>query len=157
MKGKEKKELKRKQEQSTPFGKRGKFDFTRRDITGKLPPRCNRCGKNHMGECKSGMKGCFKCGDPSHISKNCTKPLVICYGCNEEGHKLSECPKINPRQVKPSNLVKEEKAVVPKPKARVYQMGVEEAKSSSDVITGIILVKSKPARVLYDSGANRDR
>ncbi|PWA58924.1 zinc finger, CCHC-type, Retrotransposon gag domain protein [Artemisia annua] len=135
MKGKEKKELKRKQEQPKPFGKRGKFDFTRRDNTGKLPPRFNRCGKNHMGECKSGMKGCFKCGDPSHISKNCTKPLVICYRCNEEGHKLSECPKVYPRQAKPSNLVKEEKAVVPKPKARIYQMGVEEANLDSDFIT----------------------
>ncbi|PWA47631.1 zinc finger, CCHC-type, Retrotransposon gag domain protein [Artemisia annua] len=154
MKGKEKKKLKRKQEQPTPFSKRGKFDFTRRDNTGKLPPPCNRCGKKHMGECKSGMKGCFKCGDPSHISKNCTKPLVICYGCNEEGHKLSECPKVNPRQAKPSNFVKEEKVVVSKPKARVYQMCVEEAKSSSDVIIGIILVKSKPTRVLYDSGAS---
>ncbi|PWA68215.1 zinc finger, CCHC-type, Retrotransposon gag domain protein [Artemisia annua] len=135
MKGKEKKELKRKQEQPTPFGKRGKFDFTRRDNMGKLPPRCNRCGKNHKEECKSGMKGCFKCGDPNHISKNCTKPLVMCYGCNEEGHKLSECPKVNPRQAKPSNLVKEEKVVVSKPKARVYQIGVEEAKSGSNVIT----------------------
>ncbi|PWA39336.1 reverse transcriptase domain-containing protein [Artemisia annua] len=107
-----------------------------------------------MGESKSGMNGCFKCRDPSHISKNCTKPLVICYGCNEEGHKLSECPKVNPKQAKPFNIVKEEKVVVSKPKARVYQVGIEEAKSGSDVITGVILVKSKPARVLYDSGAS---
>ncbi|PWA60488.1 amino acid/polyamine transporter I [Artemisia annua] len=94
------------------------------------------------------------CGDPNHISKNCTKPLVICYGCNEKGHKLSEYPKVNPKQAKPFNLVKEEKVLVPKPKARVYQMGVEEAKSGSDVVTCMILVKSKPARVLYDSGAS---
>ncbi|PWA51851.1 reverse transcriptase domain-containing protein [Artemisia annua] len=154
MKGKEKKELKRKQEQPTTFGKRGKFDFTRKDNMGKIPPPCNKCGKKHTGECRSGMKGCYRCGDPDHISKNCPKPLVIRYGCNEEGHKLSECPKVNPRQAKPFNLVKEEKVVVPKPKARVYQMGVEEAKSGSDVITGILLVNSKPARVLYDSGAS---
>ncbi|PWA60620.1 zinc finger, CCHC-type, Retrotransposon gag domain protein [Artemisia annua] len=154
MKGKEKKELKRKQEQPATFGKRGKVDFIRKDNMGKIPPPCNKCGKKHTGECRSGMKGCYRCGDPDHISKNCPKPLVICYGCNEEGDKLSECPKVNPRQAKPFNLVKEEKVVVPKPKALVYQMGVEEAKSGSDVITGIILVKSKPARVLYDSGAS---
>ena len=100
------------------------------------------------------MKGCFKCGDPSHISKNCRNPLVICYGCNEEGYKLSECPKANNKQAKPINLIKGEKVEIPKPKARVYQMSAEEARSGSDVITGIILVNSKPARVLYDSGAS---
>ncbi|PWA56949.1 zinc finger, CCHC-type, Retrotransposon gag domain protein [Artemisia annua] len=135
MKGKEKKDIKRKQEQQTTFGKRGRFDFARKDNMGKIPLPCNKFGKKHMGECKSGMKGYYRCGDPNHISKNCTKPLVICYGCNEEGHKLSECPKVNPKEAKPFNLVKEEKVVVPKPKARVYQMGVEEAKSGSDVVT----------------------
>ncbi|GJW68491.1 putative reverse transcriptase domain-containing protein [Tanacetum coccineum] len=38
--------------------------------------------------------------------------------------------------------------------ARVYMMATKEDKVKPDVVTGIILVNSKPARVLYNSGAS---
>ncbi|PWA39998.1 reverse transcriptase domain-containing protein [Artemisia annua] len=80
--------------------------------------------------------------------------MIICYVCNQLEHRLNECP--NPKVIEAKQLktVKEEKVEVPKPKAHVYQMNVEEAKSIPDVVTGIILVNSLLARVLYDSGAS---
>ncbi|PWA39162.1 reverse transcriptase domain-containing protein [Artemisia annua] len=75
-------------------------------------------------------------------------------GNNEEGHKVSECPKVKAIQAKPLKSIKEENTEVPKAKARVYPMTVEEAKLIPDVITSIILINSLPARVLYDSGAS---
>nr|GEY97220.1 hypothetical protein [Tanacetum cinerariifolium] len=49
---------------------------------------------------------------------------------------------------------KVEKAGIPNPTTRVYMMVTEEDKVKPDVVTGSILVNSKPARVLYDSGAS---
>ncbi|GJX19041.1 putative reverse transcriptase domain-containing protein [Tanacetum coccineum] len=60
-------------------------------------------------------------------------------------------------EAKPLKSVKEEKlekARIPNPTTRVYMMATEEDKVKLDVVTGTILVNSKPARVLYDSGAS---
>ncbi|GJV11370.1 putative reverse transcriptase domain-containing protein [Tanacetum coccineum] len=45
-------------------------------------------------------------------------------------------------------------AEAPKAKARAYPMNAEEAQLMPDVVIGIILVNSLPARVLYDLGAS---
>ncbi|GJW37428.1 putative nucleotidyltransferase, ribonuclease H [Tanacetum coccineum] len=49
---------------------------------------------------------------------------------------------------------KVEKAGIPNLMARVYMMATEEDKVKPNVVTCTILVNSKPARVLYDSGAS---
>ncbi|GJY20440.1 putative nucleotidyltransferase, ribonuclease H [Tanacetum coccineum] len=99
------------------------------------------------------MKGCFKCGDPNHKSNTCTKPVIVCYGCNEMGHKLNEFPKEKAIKAIPVRSIKEGKVEAPKAKARAYPMTAEEAQLIPDVVTCIIPINSLPARVLYDSGA----
>ncbi|KAL5542432.1 hypothetical protein UlMin_010142 [Ulmus minor] len=32
---------------------------------------CHKCGKEHLGECRKGTDGCFKCGKPGHFSRDC--------------------------------------------------------------------------------------
>ena len=153
-KEKEAREPKRKLEFGSRDGKRTKFDHDKKGVGNKVKVACSKCGKFHLGECKRNTPGCYKCGALDHQSKDCTKPMIVCYGCNEVGHRLRECPKSKVIEAKPLRTVKNEKVEIPKPTARVYQMSVEEAKSGSDVITGIHLVNSVPARILYDSGAS---
>ncbi|GJQ90813.1 putative reverse transcriptase domain-containing protein [Tanacetum coccineum] len=153
-KSNKKKELKRKQDQSESFGKKARFDHVKTGNVGRIVSRCNRCGKNHVGIYRSGMKGCFKCGDPNHKSNTCTKPVITCYTCNEIGNKSNECPKEKAIEAIPIRSIKEGKVEAPKAKARAYPMTAEEAQSLPDVITGIILVNSLPAQVLYDLGAS---
>ncbi|XP_071715170.1 uncharacterized protein [Rutidosis leptorrhynchoides] len=43
----------------------------------------------------------------------------------------------------------------PAPEGRAFQMSVDAATATDDVITGIFLINSVPARVLFDSGENR--
>ncbi|GJT44944.1 putative reverse transcriptase domain-containing protein [Tanacetum coccineum] len=140
-KNNEKKDLKRKQDKSASFGKRARFDQVKTRNVGRIVPWCNRCGKNHVGKCRSGMKGCFKCGDPNHKSNTCTKPVIVCYECNEMGHKLNECPKAKVIEATQIKSIKEEKVEAPKAKARAYPMTAEEAKLLPDVVTDIILKK----------------
>ncbi|GKF22259.1 putative reverse transcriptase domain-containing protein [Tanacetum coccineum] len=49
---------------------------------------------------------------------------------------------------------KVEKARISNSKACIYITATEEDKVKPDIVTGTILVNSKPSRVLYDSGAS---
>ncbi|PWA76069.1 zinc finger, CCHC-type, Retrotransposon gag domain protein [Artemisia annua] len=95
----------------------------------KAKVACPKCHKFHLGECRHNMPGCYKCRALDHQSKDCTKPMVVCYGCNEIGHRLKKCPNPKAIEARPLRTVKEEKVEVLKPKARVYQMSAEEARS----------------------------
>ncbi|XP_049307286.1 uncharacterized protein LOC125777126 [Bactrocera dorsalis] len=39
-------------------------------------------------------RACFKCGETSHIAKDCTSQQFRCYKCNKVGHKRNECPTV---------------------------------------------------------------
>nr|GEY66419.1 hypothetical protein [Tanacetum cinerariifolium] len=89
------------------------------------------------------------------MSKDCKKPVILCYNCNQLGHKLNECPNPKAIEAKPLKSIKEEKvekAKVSNPKAHVYMMTAEEDQMVYDVVTGTILVSPIAAHVLCDSG-----
>ena len=46
------------------------------------------------------------------------------------------------------------KEEVPKAKGRVFQITLEEAREDPNVVTGTFLVNSRPAHILFDSGAS---
>ncbi|GKA93022.1 putative reverse transcriptase domain-containing protein [Tanacetum coccineum] len=146
-KNNEKKELKRKQEHGDASAKRARYDYGKKGGGSQNRPRCGKCLNFYTGEC------CAKGGDPNYISRNYTKPITVCYGCNRFRHKLNECPKAKARDAGPLRAIKDEKTKAPKVKARAYPMTTEEAQLKFDVIIGIILVNSLSALVLYDSGA----
>nr|GEU95083.1 reverse transcriptase [Tanacetum cinerariifolium] len=65
--------------------------------------------------------------------------MILCYNCNQLGHKSNECP--NPKEIKakPLKSIKEEKVEkmgIPTPTARAYMMATEEDKVVRDVVTG---------------------
>nr|GFD40920.1 hypothetical protein [Tanacetum cinerariifolium] len=36
-------------------------------------PVCTKCGRRHLGECRRAADTCFKCGQASHMQKDCKK------------------------------------------------------------------------------------
>nr|GFA24811.1 hypothetical protein [Tanacetum cinerariifolium] len=66
----------------------------------EVAPKCNRCGKCHFHQCPT---RCENYGKLRHKAKDCrgknvapgaaVQPKIVCYSCEERGHKSSECPK----------------------------------------------------------------
>ncbi|GJR88432.1 putative reverse transcriptase domain-containing protein [Tanacetum coccineum] len=156
-KNKEAKKTKRKIKFGDRDAKKPKHDQGRKSGGTQIKTPCKKCHKTHLGVCRANLPGCYKCGALNHMSKDCKKPMILCYNCNQLGHKSNECPNPKAIEAKPLKSVNEEKvekAGIPNPTARVYMMATEEDKVKPDVVTSTILVNSKPARVLYDSGAS---
>ncbi|GJZ98383.1 putative reverse transcriptase domain-containing protein [Tanacetum coccineum] len=153
-KSKEVKESKMKLEYGDQDAKKPKYDHGQKGSGNQTKTPCKKCHKFHLGECRANLPGCYQCGALNHMSKDCKKPMILCYSCNQLGHKSNECPNLKAIEAKPLRAIKEEKVGVPNPKARVYVMTAEEDKLVHDVVIGTILVKSFPARVLYDLGAS---
>ena len=40
-----------------------------------MNPTCPKCGRQHKGICYAGQNVCFKCGQPGHFARNCTKGM----------------------------------------------------------------------------------
>ena len=93
---------------------------------------CATCGKSHKGECLTGSGSCFNYG--------------------KGGHFASECQSKGEKEDTSTSKGKESK---PKTNARVFfTMTREKAEAASDIVTGMILVHSIPACVLFDCGAS---
>ncbi|KAJ0956101.1 putative transcription factor interactor and regulator CCHC(Zn) family [Helianthus annuus] len=113
-------------------------------------PSCKVCGKGHKGECRFKDKPCPICGKTGHTVSLCPRKVSVCYKCYQPGHKKSECPElVGKRDTKESPME------APKAKARSFQLTAAEAKTEPDVVSGIFTINSIPARVLFDTGANK--
>ncbi|XP_071699523.1 uncharacterized protein [Rutidosis leptorrhynchoides] len=118
---------------------------------------------------KEGRKGgggnlgqvCFTYGKPGHILRDCTSTIpkaTICFNCHYEGHRKAYCPKLSESERKEEQqkeVIRRLENSVGTTKSRSFQMTVDEAQRSSEVVAGTFLVNSKPAKVLFDSGADR--
>nr|GEV87834.1 hypothetical protein [Tanacetum cinerariifolium] len=116
-----------------------------RGYTGNRP-LCQRCTLHHTGPCTIRCRVCNKIG---HLTKNCKnkgpaigsnlQPVsVICYACGEKGHYRSQCSK--------TNIHANERTYLPRDK---------NAHQDPNVVTGMFLLNHRPARTLFDSGADR--
>ena len=113
----------------TEVGEKRKFEgFAKPDERSKSNTRkfrgggseerwCEKCKKKHSGKCGEEVT-CFKCGKHGHYANECKFNKRVCYECNEEGHFKQDCPK-REGATKPN--------VPPKPKARAFQMILDEA------------------------------
>ncbi|KAJ0692498.1 putative transcription factor interactor and regulator CCHC(Zn) family [Helianthus annuus] len=113
-------------------------------------PSCKICGKGHKGECRFKDKPCPICRKTGHMAISCPENVTVCYNCYRPRHKRSECPELVGK--KDGQDPKDE---APKAKARSFQLTAVEAKVKPEVVSGIFPVNSIPARMLFDTGANK--
>ncbi|KAF5823288.1 putative nucleotidyltransferase, Ribonuclease H [Helianthus annuus] len=113
-------------------------------------PSCKVCGKGHKGECRFKDKPCPICNKTGPTTSLCPGKVSVCYNCYQPDHKKSECPDLVGKRD-----AKESPAEAPKVKARSFQLTAAEAKTEPDVVSGIFTINSIPARVSFDTGANK--
>ncbi|KAI3749597.1 hypothetical protein L2E82_20211 [Cichorium intybus] len=114
---------------------------------------CEKCGKEHTGECKTGSSACFNYGRVGHRARECTYSKlskVECFSCHEKGHYSYNCPKKDGETLVSTAQKKTEPQKV---KTCAFQLTREEGKETQDVVSGTLLINQMPAYVLFDSGA----
>ncbi|KAI3759605.1 hypothetical protein L6452_07536 [Arctium lappa] len=109
---------------------------------------CPKCRTKHHGNCYITSQTCYKCGKLGHTFRDCPVRGLVCYECKAPGHVRRDCPKLVSGSA-PAN-----KENPPKVPGRAFQMTAEEARASTDVVSGIFLINSVPARILFDTGAS---
>ncbi|KAJ9538129.1 hypothetical protein OSB04_030862 [Centaurea solstitialis] len=94
-------------------------------------------------------------GKGKKVKSNKARTENRCFICHELGHWRQNCPKRhkagNNASARAFQITAEEaRDEVPKARARAFQITAEEARDEPDVVTGIFLVNSQPARILFD-------
>ncbi|KAK9049844.1 hypothetical protein SSX86_031187 [Deinandra increscens subsp. villosa] len=112
--------------------------------------KCKICGRGHPGECLFKDRPCLNCGKKGHLVSNCPSEVVRCFNCYQTGHKKPNCPKLMGEGSRSGG-----KTEIPRATGRAFQLTADEAKIDPNVVSGTFLINSLPARVLFDTGANR--
>lgn len=145
-------------------------------------PECKTCSKKHTGACAKADIVCFKCNSKGHYANECqnSKSNVTCYKCGKVGHMARDCrtpiPNNNLMRLTTSTPVNPmATSQIPTPilnppliqqvpalqapsypvHARTFNMNMNDAMRSSDVVAGTLSVNATSAKVLIDSGATR--
>ncbi|XP_071704703.1 uncharacterized protein [Rutidosis leptorrhynchoides] len=120
------------------------------------------------GSVSSGQK--TWCRMLGHEPQDCSFKNNVCWNYHKEGYRSAECPAARKsysgvgsgsgvRAVSAGgssdSSVGQKRKNPPPPEARAFQMSVDAVAATDDAITGMFLVNSVPARVLFDCGENR--
>ncbi|XP_071704913.1 uncharacterized protein [Rutidosis leptorrhynchoides] len=126
------------------------------------PSKKAKSGAKSVGSVKMGGSGsyvlnCYTCGQKGHMFRDCPNPSskskITCFNCQKEGHRKSECPDLTMGDKSCDNAKRLKKAAGHS-KVQNFMMTTDDAKKSNEVVSGTFLVNSKPAKVLFDSGAD---
>nr|GEV19133.1 hypothetical protein [Tanacetum cinerariifolium] len=90
-------------------------------------PVCTMCGRRHPGECRRAAGTCFKCGQASHLQKDCKK--------NTTASTSGQADK------------------KPGASGRVFTITEDHATKTSCTITGTLFIYEHAVFVLFDTGA----
>ncbi|PWA53334.1 reverse transcriptase domain-containing protein [Artemisia annua] len=150
----------KKEEEIPPKRKMEQASSSRKKVKPNEAYPSTGVGVFHSVRIVKGSRTCYRCGEPSHISKDCPKPVQVCRRCYDPNHTTESCPKSlpPPRQQEPRrNTDRRGAASTSRPSGApsLPTMTVDEAKEAYDVVTGTFFVNLLPARVLFDSDVDR--
>ncbi|MBI0384684.1 hypothetical protein JBE27_52615, partial [Streptomyces albiflaviniger] len=100
----------------------------------------------------------------NHFNNNnaTNKADIICFECGIKGHYSNECPKKKNAAPNTNAPGQQQRRIgtgrntrnQPATRGRLNHMNAEEAQEAPDIVLGMFLVNSVPARVLFDSRAS---
>nr|GEV59871.1 hypothetical protein [Tanacetum cinerariifolium] len=89
-------------------------------VYAKILPLCNKCNYHHNGPCTT---KCVNCKCVGHLTRDCKSPAAAnnqrtftCFGCGNQGHYKSDCPKLK-------NQNRGNQAGSSEARGRVYALG----------------------------------
>ena len=130
-------------------------------------PQCANCGKNHDGECRMGTFVCYTCGEPGHIKRNCPNskensgqfqkasipPAQDFRGTQGQRGVRGQTSGTDTGVNVQSRVAAGSQSSRPRAQARVFAMTQQEAAATPEVITGMLSIFGRSARILIDPGA----
>ncbi|XP_071737058.1 uncharacterized protein [Rutidosis leptorrhynchoides] len=127
---------------------------------------CRNCKSSHKGQCSEATRRCIRCGVIGHDLQACSFSSSVCWNSHQPGHRAASCPSKSVSSGAGSGVRSasaggstvssgKKRKNPPSAEVRAFQMSVETTTATDDVIIGMFLINSIPARVLFDSGANR--
>ncbi|XP_057775306.1 uncharacterized protein LOC130994278 [Salvia miltiorrhiza] len=120
-------------------------------------PTCPKCKKEHFGECRQGMTGCYECGEIGHIKKYCPRnnraPMAQ---PNQRGPQQPNQNKGGPQRPNQNTRGNPKGNGGPKaPQApRAYAMDQQEAAGTQGNLAGMITIAGESILALFDTGAS---
>ncbi|KAI3770483.1 hypothetical protein L6452_01617 [Arctium lappa] len=121
-----------------------------------------RRAERYIGELKASIRDLFLLWSqahfrPGHLSQDCKveRRERLCFICKSPNHIQANCPQQKNEYASGqggsrNGKWEEKRSEASKPKGRVFQMTATEVDETLDVVTGIFLVNSVHARVLFD-------
>ncbi|KAF3651872.1 putative calcium-transporting ATPase 13, plasma membrane-type [Capsicum annuum] len=110
--------------------------------TSQSYPRCERCGRNHLGRCQFGALVCYSCGQPGHIQRDCSAAKKSVGGAKTQVNSSAPIPQ------------KGTTSSAQNVRNRLYALtNRQEAEASPDVVTGMLQIVYRDVYVLFYPGS----